>query len=219
VVRAAEREHNRENRPELSSITTAQAFTRWYWLKSELLDFCRANGLRTTGNKPVLSQRIEAFLRTGKAELPAPASKPTSTFDWQQAPLTLATKITDNYKNTRNVRHFIQSQTGKPFRFSIAFMQWMKDNQGKTLQDAIDYWHQLQRAKSAPGYQSKIPPGNEYNQYVRDFMRDNPDKTLKSARECWLYKKSIPGTNRYHREDVEAVASLQSRADALPVQS
>ncbi|MEO0648661.1 MAG: DUF6434 domain-containing protein [Cyanobacteria bacterium J06650_10] len=218
-------------KPNLVNIESAEEFARWYWLKAELVDFCREKKLKVSGNKQILKQRIKAFLQTGEKAAESevsyspsrsqsshgssdrsnsrsgPKSSSKSKFDWKNATLTRQTKITDSYKNNRNVRQFMESQTGRPFRFSIAFMQWMKENEGKTLQDALNYWYQLQQDKKRPDYESTIPPGNEYNQYVRDFMKDNPGKTLKHARHCWAYKTSMPGSNRYHPQDIENTQS------------
>ena len=48
----------------------AKDFLRFHWLKSELVEFCRANGLPTGGSKGQLTERIAHFLRTGELLLP-----------------------------------------------------------------------------------------------------------------------------------------------------
>lgn len=191
-------------RPELETIKKAQAFDQWYWLKQELTEFCRANGLKVSGNKAEIAHRIRHFLETGSRErLEAlPKKKVTSKFDWHSAELTPETKITDSYKNTQNVRRFMVSQVGKSFRFSIRLMAWIKENEGKTLADVVAQWQAIETAKKEGNYQTKIPPGNEYNQYVRDFSQDNPGQPLQVARKCWLYKRSQPGSNKYHPKDL-----------------
>lgn len=172
-------------RPDLQSINSVEAFASWYWLKAELVDFCRQNGLRVSGNKADLDRRIRLFLKTGKREESVQSRRPAqSKFDWHCEPLTLDTKITDSYKNTQNMRRFMKTQVGESFRFSIPLMKWIKENEGKMLRDVVAQWHQLQAEKKDPAYQSNIPPSNEYNQYVRDFMADNPGKTLQEARQC-----------------------------------
>ncbi|MEO1634680.1 MAG: DUF6434 domain-containing protein [Cyanobacteria bacterium J06631_9] len=191
-------------RPKLIEIKKAKDFDQWYWLKAELVTFCRAQGLRISGNKADIAHRIRHFLDTGEKEPPQkqPRKKVTSQFDWHSAPLTLETKITDSYKNTQNVRRFMVSQVGKSFRFSIPLMKWMKENEGKTLAAAILQWETIEKSKRAGNYTTEIPPGNEYNQYVRDFSQDNPGQSLSAARRCWAYKRSQPGRNRYHPDDL-----------------
>ncbi|MGL5913858.1 MAG: DUF6434 domain-containing protein [Bacteroidales bacterium] len=58
--------------------------------------------------------------------------KPHSNFDWNVERLTLETIITDNYKNPENVRAFLTTEIGKHFKFNVLFMNWMKQNNGKT---------------------------------------------------------------------------------------
>lgn len=43
----------------------------------------------------------------------------------------------------------------------------------------------------------------EYNTYIRDFFKDNKDKSLEQAIKCWKYKKSLKGHNKYEREDLK----------------
>ncbi len=69
--------------------------------------------------------------------------KPTSKFLWSKSVLSLDTVITDSYKNGPNTRNFLKQHCGHKFHFSIPFMNFMKNNYGKTLQDAINEWHRL----------------------------------------------------------------------------
>ena len=55
-----------ETRPELSRKLDGQTFRSYYYLKKELVDFCRENGLPISGGKIELTDRIAAFLDTGK---------------------------------------------------------------------------------------------------------------------------------------------------------
>ena len=61
-------------------------------------------------------------------------------FDWHKENLTLETIIDSNYKNTQNVRRFFKSNLGEDFTFSRDFMQWLKSNTGKSLEDAINQY-------------------------------------------------------------------------------
>jgi hypothetical protein len=49
----------------------------------------------------------------------------------------------------------------------------------------------------------QIAPQLEYNTYIRDFMKDNPAKTLQDAISCWKIKKSKPGDNKYTQSDLK----------------
>jgi len=43
----------------------------------------------------------------------------------------------------------------------------------------------------------------EYNQYMRDFFKDNPDKTRTDAIKHWKIKKSMRGDNVYNKLDLK----------------
>ena len=53
-------------RPELNKETDTAAFRSYYYLKQELIDFCRKNALPVSGGKRELTDRIACFLETGK---------------------------------------------------------------------------------------------------------------------------------------------------------
>ena len=53
-------------RPELNKELDAITFRNFYYLKQELIDFCRENGQPTSGDKIELTDRIATFLDTGR---------------------------------------------------------------------------------------------------------------------------------------------------------
>lgn len=53
-------------RPELNKKPDAATFRSFYYLKRELIDFCKENGLPASGSKAELTDRITYFLNTGK---------------------------------------------------------------------------------------------------------------------------------------------------------
>ena len=61
-----------------------------------------------------------------------------SKFDWHSEPLSNETIITKNYKNTQNVRRFFQSYFGAGWKNNRTFMMWFKQNEGRTLKDALE---------------------------------------------------------------------------------
>lgn len=52
-------------RPILSKQLENDTFLQYYYLKEELVAFCRENGLSSTGGKQDITKRIEHFLKTG----------------------------------------------------------------------------------------------------------------------------------------------------------
>lgn len=53
-------------RPKLDNTLDVNTFKEYYYLKEELIDFCRKNDLQITGGKLELTYRIDNFLDTGK---------------------------------------------------------------------------------------------------------------------------------------------------------
>ena len=53
-------------RPELTIKLKRKEFLEYYYLKEELVCFCRENGLPTSGGKAELTERIAYYLDTGK---------------------------------------------------------------------------------------------------------------------------------------------------------
>lgn len=53
-------------RPSLNQIKDEKTLREYYFLKEELVGFCRENGLPTTGGKLELTERIAVFLDSGE---------------------------------------------------------------------------------------------------------------------------------------------------------
>ncbi|MEO0401764.1 MAG: DUF6434 domain-containing protein [Pseudomonadota bacterium] len=194
---------DRDARPDMATLTNGAELRRWYWRKDELMARAKALGLKTSGGKFELLDRIAHFLDTGERTAPGQeAPKPKSRFDWHAAPLDDDTVITDSYRNTQNVRRYFKAALGEGFKFNIAFMDWMKANTGATLRDACAVYPEL---FVTPG-QTRIRDQNQFNQYTRDFMADNPDLGLDDVRRVWARKIQQPsdtGRHRYEPGDLD----------------
>ncbi|WP_299293719.1 DUF6434 domain-containing protein [uncultured Tateyamaria sp.] len=190
-------------RPDMAQLATGSELRRWYWRKDELVARARTLGLKTGGGKFEVLDRIAHFLDTGERLVPQPKSaKPASRFDWHSAPLDDATVITDNYRNTQNVRRYFKSTLGDGFKFNIAFMDWMKANAGATLRDACTAYGTCQSASG----KTQIRDHNQFNQYTRDFMADNPTLGMDDVRRVWALKIQQPsdtGRHRYEPGDLD----------------
>lgn len=193
------------NRPPLNKNISLDDFSNYYWLKEELVSLCKQLGINSSGGKIEISKRIEHFLATGFVEekISKRQLQKHSNFNWNTEPLSLSTIITDNYKNTQNVRTFFTQHIGKHFSFNVSFMNWMKENTGKTLESAINEWNKIHNQRKDKSNQTEIAPQFEYNKYIRAFLADNPDKTIKEAISCWKRKRNKKGTNEYERGDLE----------------
>jgi hypothetical protein len=187
-------------RPPLDSNISLADFQDFYWLKTELIAFCKSHKMPTPGSKIALSNRIAHFLQFGEIQN-IEKQKISSKFDWANAVLTPDTVLTDSYKNGVNTRNFFRKHIGAHFHFNVPFMAWIKENYGKTLQDAIIAWQSLKQAQNQQTEKTDIAPQFEFNQYVRDFLADNPSKTKKDAIACWNIKKLQRGSKKYQKTD------------------
>ena len=187
-----------DERPDLDLRLSAEIFRQYYYLKEELVDFCRKNNLQATGSKSELSERIAVFLESGKRIRAERKTQKTQSAG-EIKPNNI---IEENFVCSEKHRAFFKEQVGKSFSFNVAFQKWLKSNAGKTYADAITAYHQiLQEKKSAKG-KGEIEKQFEYNTYIRDFFAANKDKTLEQAIKCWKFKKSQKGHNKYEDSDL-----------------
>lgn len=186
-------------RPILDKHLDSKTFRDFYYLKEELVKFCRQYSLPTSGGKIEITDRIACFLDTGEILAVSSAKKK-------------ATVISDIYEDTKiefefvcseKHRAFFKEHIGNSFSFNVAFQKWLKSNAGKTYKEAITaYYHILEEKKMG---KTNIDKQFEYNTYTRDFFADNKGKSLTEAIKCWKYKKQLQGHNRYERSDLVAL--------------
>lgn len=184
-------------RPELTGQLEETTFRSFYYLKEELVEFCRKKGLSTSGGKLELTERIAHYLSTG--EVLAPSKK--RTVRTQVGTITRETLIEPDFVCSEKHRAFFKAEIGPGFSFPVAFQKWLKSNTGKTYQEAIEAYGQILEAKKQN--KTTIDRQFEYNTYIRDFFADNKGRPLEEAIRCWNYKKSIPGHNRYEKSDLD----------------
>lgn len=185
-----------KERPILNKKLDSSIFRDYYYLKEELVAFCRANKLPTSGSKGELTDRIAYFLDTGKVQKAKSKSKRAVMI----GNIGLDTAIEDNFVCSEKHREFFKENIGKKFSFNVAFQKWLKANAGKTYQEAIEAYYQILEDKK--NTKTTIDKQFEYNTYIRDFFEDNKGKSLDDAIKCWKYKKQQHGHNRYEKSDL-----------------
>ena len=188
-----------DERPELNIELDGRTFRNFYYLKEELVAFCREYNLPVTGGKIELTERIAHFLDTGEIIETSPAKKRNTIV----GTITEDTIIEENIVCSEKHRAFFCERIGKSFSFNVLFQKWLKSNAGKTYGDAIKAYYEIIEEKKKG--KSKIDKQFEYNTYIRDFFEDNKDRSLGEAIICWKYKKSLSGHNRYERSDLSAL--------------
>lgn len=175
------------NKPVLYRNMDSNIFKSYYYLKEELVAFCRKEGLQTTGSKTELTERIATYLETGqKTRISYKSHKPPSPI----IHITKETEIEQDFVCSEKHRSFFKQIIGKSFSFNVPFQKWLKSNAGKTYQDAIEAYHQIQEEKKKE--KTTIGQQFEYNTYIRDFFADNPGKSLQDAIKGWRHKKECP---------------------------
>lgn len=185
-------------RPELTADLKSEEFKEYYFLKEELKDFLRSQGLKVSGSKSELEKRILHYLDTGE-ELKEDSQRVNVETTCEE--IGLDSKIGENFRCSEDKREFFENEIGKGFKFKVKFQKWLKENPDKTYRDAIEEYHEIQNSKE----KTEIGKQFQYNRYIRDFFKNNPDKSLDDAIACWKYKKSIKGHNRYEDSDLKVL--------------
>lgn len=104
-------------RPELSRDISVEVFRNYYYLKEELVKFCRKYDLQTTGSKQELTDRIAYFLETGKKKKSSSKRIQTESI----GEITEKTLIEANIVCSEKHRAFFKERIGKAFSFNVAF--------------------------------------------------------------------------------------------------
>jgi Domain of unknown function (DUF6434)/SAP domain-containing new25 len=195
-------------RPNIEDCTGSE-FRRWYYLKSELIDFAKTNGIPINGGKFEIADRIEACLNF--QPMPPPKKRQTtSRFDWANAVLDADLPITDNISFGPNVRGFFAREIGPAFVCNSDFMDWVKEHVGSSLLEAVNAWKMLEARKADPEFQTRIRNHNQYNQFTRDILAANPKLSLDAVRQIWKAKRERPEPMSYRPEDL-ALLSCQNQ--------
>lgn len=189
-------------RPRLDINMDYLEFSQYYYLKEELVAFCRQNGISTSGSKQELNKSIVFFLRTGEKPKVVKKVNKKSNIGYE---ITLDTIIEENFVCSEKHRAFFKSFIGESFKFNVAFQKYLKSASGMRYSDAVTKYYEIMDQKNKNKGNSLIDKQFEYNTYIRDFFNDNKGSTLKMAIACWKYKKSLKGHSRYEASDLAAI--------------
>ncbi len=118
------------DRPDLSKGLDSTTFQNYYYLKEELVDFCRQEGLQTTGKKADLSERVAHYLNTGEKLFKKASLK--TLLDVRSVAKNNTNSDTENLTETTLIEHdFVCTEKHRAF---------FADNNGRSLDDAIKCW-------------------------------------------------------------------------------
>jgi len=173
-------------KPNLTNTIKLEEFLNIYWLKKELSTFARANCLATHGTKEELIERIKIFLTTGN-KTSIKIKLKTSIKDSDKI-ITVDTKVV-HYRNDAATKKFLIEQIGSHFHFNSYLRQFaselFKGKKDLTYGDLVKGWKKSEEIKKDPNYKSKIGKQFEYNQFIRDFFKNEKEKTKE------IYHKEI----------------------------
>ena len=175
-----------EKRPELTDSLTSSELRRWYWLKDELSDFARRLGIRATGGKDLLTQRIAAKL-DGIAFV-EPQRAPRHAGQQLAEPLTAATVIPVGQRCSQVVRAWFVDQVGPSFGFDGEMRAFFAGVDGmQTLGDALEHYIST-RSQGAKPIDSQF----EYNRFTRAWHEANPTGARSELLSAWQEYRSRP---------------------------
>lgn len=187
-------------KPILNNQLNYEEFEKYYYLKEELIRFCKLNNLPSQGSKIELTKTISYFLKTKQIlKNPVKHNKKKTAI----SALTKNTIIEPNFVCSEVHRAFFKQEIGTQFSFNVQFQKWLKLNPGKTYADAIIAYNEIIVKNKTT--KNAIDKQFEYNTYIRDFFADNKGKTLSQAICCWNYKKTLPGKHSYEKQDLCAL--------------
>lgn len=127
------------DRPVLDKNLDSKTFRDYYYLKEELVSFCRENGIPVSGGKIEITDRIAYFLETGKVLSVSTERKKVTVI----SAITEDTKIESDLVCSEKHRAFFREHIGNSFSFNVAFQKWLKNNTGKTYKEAIAAYYQI----------------------------------------------------------------------------
>lgn len=174
------------SRPALSRDLDAVEFSRWYWSKTELTDFARDLGLRVSGGKAEIAERIAAAL-DGRP-IPEPAA-PRRTSGRQLAPpLTPAAVIPPGQRCSQVLRAWFTEQIDPRFHFDAAMRAFIAAADGSTtLADAAAHWRATRDSPTG-----EIGEQFELNRFTRQWHLDNPGGRREDLLDAWRTYRALP---------------------------
>lgn len=184
------------NKP--SKITTIDDLYDFYWLKTDLMEFCKKNNLHRQGAKSDLIKRIGVYLSTGYKSSHEPMKKSGEAKDSSQR-ITKNTPV-KNYNNDTETRRFFVEQVGNKFKFNSYLRQFKNKNnikQNMTYADLVEGWISFENIKKSSDAKNIIPQQFEYNQFIKDYFSHEKGATLKMAISAWKTVTSTKGPNTY----------------------
>lgn len=206
-----------KGRPKLDNNISLDDYLNYYWLKKELVQFCREVGINSEGWKLEINERIIEYLSNHTIDRKTKA-KPKKKSN-EVSELRLDMIVTESFKRNPRTTEFFKSIDSR-FHYSVRLNKYIRDNIGKiTYQDIITEWKVEYEQKKQGIKTTPDLPQCEYNQFVKDYLADNTERKFKDAVAAWNVKKCMRGDNIYHREEIllydKGVEKREKRKDDI----
>ena len=178
-------------------ITSSDDLQNYYWMKSDLIMFCKKHGLPTQGAKSDLIERIGVYLSTGHRMSYKLINK-----QGERDSLKCITKNTfvKNYNNDAKTRRFFVEHLGEKFKFNSYLRQFTDPGNiqpNMTYGDIVDGWISFEKNRKNSSENYVIPPQFEYNQFIKDYFKYEKGATLNMAISAWKTLISKRGPRTY----------------------
>lgn len=172
----------------LTNNTTLETFNNHYWTRVQLDKFARSVGLSTNGGCRDLHDRVRRYIIDRRPEVAnlKPASVPDSSVDI----INYYTPVI-SLKLDAPTRRFFVSQIGPQFKFNQYLRNIASLENPRTLNltygDLVSGWYEFEQLRKV---EKPIKPQYQYQQFIRDYLRNNESKTITDAAAAWNLKKS-----------------------------
>ena len=189
-------------RPDFDDIKDFAEFSKYYWYREELINICKANGLKYSGSKIELNRIIELYFNGEKV---MPEKKLYSKKKNIVTDLTLNTGLIEcGFTFGNRFRDFFAAQTGEThFKFNVdmvATVKTVKENGDETftLGDLLDIYY------GRKTYAKYDKSALQWNQFVKDFCADKATaiftERLKAAAQLWKIVRESDMSKQYSHE-------------------
>ena len=178
-------------RPEFSSISTYEEFSKYYWYRDELIEICRKLGVSSRGGKHelegIIRQHFEGTLDAAKLNKEHTRKAACKTERSADTPFTSNTSVVlSGFTCGRAGREYFEKATGiVPFHFTADMVACIKkarqeDDTSFTLGDLADVFY---GRKTYAVYDKSVC---QWNQFLKDYFADRgKNGTAEEARALW----------------------------------
>lgn len=180
-------------------ITSPEDLQNYYWMKSDLMMYCKKHGLPTQGAKSELIERIGVYLSTGHRAAYKALSKQG---ERDSSKRITKNTLVENYNNDAETRKFFIEHIGTKFKFN-AYLRRFTDPANilpnMTYGDLIEGWVSFENSRKNSNGNHVISPQFEYNQFIKDYFEHEKGATLGKAISAWKTLISKQGPRTYEQ--------------------